>query len=251
MIIKSNKNVYKNYLGEDNVSKVYAGENLVFGHEDSVQSPNYMALQNVGQNNGVIGGKYMSNDSTMTGMTDIYYSSDATTWTLWQHDTPANNFANYNNITLQPGEILYFKATGLGAGTLNLTNYFQFVISGDYDIEGSGDIRSLIYGDNFDNQIEIPARSFYRTFEYCAGLTKAPDILAESAYQKSFYNCFKDCSKLEYVKCMISSSVGTSQEFPFYGWLNNVSATGTFVKSGNEQWQNGDWIPSGWTVQTA
>ena len=34
MIIKSNNNVYKNYFGEDNVSKVYAGENLVFGKED-------------------------------------------------------------------------------------------------------------------------------------------------------------------------------------------------------------------------
>lgn len=33
MIIKSNKNVYKNYFGEDNISKVYAGENLVLGKE--------------------------------------------------------------------------------------------------------------------------------------------------------------------------------------------------------------------------
>lgn len=34
MIIKSNNNVYKNYFGKDNVSKVYAGKNLVFGKED-------------------------------------------------------------------------------------------------------------------------------------------------------------------------------------------------------------------------
>ena len=34
MIIKSNKNVYKNYFGEDGISKIYAGENLVFGKDD-------------------------------------------------------------------------------------------------------------------------------------------------------------------------------------------------------------------------
>lgn len=34
MIIKTNNNVFKNYFGNENVSKVYAGENLVFGKED-------------------------------------------------------------------------------------------------------------------------------------------------------------------------------------------------------------------------
>lgn len=34
MIIKTNQLVLKNYLGETNISKVYAGENLVFGHEE-------------------------------------------------------------------------------------------------------------------------------------------------------------------------------------------------------------------------
>lgn len=33
MIIKSNNNVFKNYFGNENVNKVYAGENLVFGNE--------------------------------------------------------------------------------------------------------------------------------------------------------------------------------------------------------------------------
>lgn len=34
MIIKSNNKVFKNYFGNENVNKVYAGENLVFGKED-------------------------------------------------------------------------------------------------------------------------------------------------------------------------------------------------------------------------
>lgn len=250
MIIKSNKNVYKNYFGEDGISKVYAGENLVFGQDssDPVQVKNYMALKNVGQNNAVIGGKYFSDDSSMTGMTDIYYSSDATTWSLWLHDTPANLSANYNNITLQPGEKVYFKATGLGVDSFKLTNYFQFIISGDYDIEGSGDINSLAYGDNFENQTQIPGRAFFRTFEYCEGLTKAPDILAYEAISKAFYNCFKGCTKLSYVKCLVEQTYATGQDFPFYGWLNNVSQTGTFVRSISAGWQDGDVIPSGWTI---
>ena len=34
MIIKTNQPILKNFLGEDNISKIYAGENLVFGHEE-------------------------------------------------------------------------------------------------------------------------------------------------------------------------------------------------------------------------
>lgn len=34
-------------------------------------------------------------------------------------------------------------------------------------------------------------------------------------------------------------------------WLNNVSATGTFVKNPEALWSESDIIPSGWTVETA
>lgn len=34
MIIKSNNKVFKNYFGNVNVNKVYAGENLVFGQDE-------------------------------------------------------------------------------------------------------------------------------------------------------------------------------------------------------------------------
>lgn len=253
MIIKTNQPILKNFLGEDNISKIYAGENLVFGHEEDtpVQIPNYMALQNIGQNTAEIDGNYISDDSTMKGMSDIYYSSDGTIWTLWQHNEPSDYKAEYNTITLQPGEKIYLKATGLGAASQSLTKYFQFIITEDYSIEGSGNILSLIYGDNFENQTNIPARAFFRTFEYCKGLTKTPDIIARTVDAKAFYNCFRGCSNLSYVKCLVEETFHTMSDFPFYGWLNNVSATGTFVKSADALWQNGDVIPSGWTVETA
>lgn len=83
-----------------------------------------MALQNIGQNTAQISGTYISNDYTMVGMTDIYYSSNGTVWTLWEHNELSNGSPTYNAITLQPGEKIYFKATGLGAAAQNLTSYF-------------------------------------------------------------------------------------------------------------------------------
>jgi hypothetical protein len=61
---------------------------------------------------------------------------------------------------------------------------------------------------------------------------------------------FNGCSSLNYVKAMFIS--GTNYSMSASNWLNNVAATGTFVKNTKAGWDNTEWgIPSGWTVETA
>lgn len=81
----------------------------------------------------------------------------------------------------------------------------------------------------------------------CTSLERAPDLLPATLSHTCYYNMFKGCTSLKYVKCLatdISASSCTD------GWLNNVAATGTFVKAAsmNDWSSGGNGIPSGWTV---
>ncbi len=88
---------------------------------------------------------------------------------------------------------------------------------------------------------------YERMFAYCDKLEKSPELPADVVLTDSYYDMFKECHSLNYVKCLatdITHSMST------YGWLYNVSPTGTFVKSPNmNSWTTGsNGIPSGWTV---
>ena len=101
---------------------------------------------------------------------------------------------------------------------------------------------------------ELPATTlntecYVGMFFYCTSLTQAElpaTTLVDSCYKQMFYGC----TNLNYVKAMFTEiPVGVS---PASGWLINVSATGTFIKSKDATWANEQaGIPSGWTVQTA
>ena len=85
-------------------------------------------------------------------------------------------------------------------------------------------------------------------FQGCTSLTQAPELPATILYSTCYYYMFEGCTKLNYVKAMFINIAANSVG----GWLNNVSATGTFVKNASATWTNEQaGIPTGWTVQTA
>lgn len=127
---------------------------------------------------------------------------------------------------------------------------------------------------------ELPAtglysNSYYRMFNDCTSIIKSPNLpattLAEACYNRMFIGCtslyiapilyaptltggcyyamFDGCSSLYYLKCLATdiSAYNCTTD-----WLNNVAASGTFVKDANTTWPSGSsGIPSGWTQQNA
>ena len=122
----------------------------------------------------------------------------------------------------------------------------------------------------------------YRMFEGCTALTATPQInvttLAPSCFVDMFKGCtsissisnlpalelkrdcysgmFSGCTNLNSVKAMFLEcpiyDQNTGDEIPtITGWMDGVSATGTFTKNVNATWANSDVVPNGWTVQTA
>ena len=60
---------------------------------------------------------------------------------------------------------------------------------------------------------------------------------------------FNNCTNLNYVKALFTTDLTLGLYLRM--WLNNVSPTGTFIKSKDATWTNEQaGIPTGWTVET-
>ena len=85
-------------------------------------------------------------------------------------------------------------------------------------------------------------------FMNCTSLTQAPELPATTLAPYCYVEMFSGCSNLNHVKAMFTAV--PSEGNPVGSWLNNVSPTGTFIKSKDATWTNEQaGIPTGWTVQ--
>ena len=153
-------------------------------------------------------------------------------------------------IYLNTGEEVSFRAksdrtSGQGGGYYY---YFSFQMTGK--IEAWHNVMSLYRTNDFATYEGMVVYAFFRLFEGCTSLTKAPALpattLAAYCYNSMFSGCqsltkapelpattlrdycyggmFKGCQSLKEVR--ISATTTTS--FSLVNWLENVSATGDF-----------------------
>ena len=87
-------------------------------------------------------------------------------------------------------------------------------------------------------------------FAGCTSLTTAPDLPADELVDSCYFGMFSDCTSLNYVKCLATYM---DDDNCTVDWLQNVSSSGTFVKSSSmSSWTTGDdGIPANWTVINA
>ena len=123
-----------------------------------------------------------------------------------------------------------------------------------------GNIMSLVGGDDFARMRKVKDCAFVYLFsdyndelDHSWVLPKDGDeltlpatTLASNCYNSMFYGC----TGLKYVKAMFTTTPTSTYT---KNWVNNVGATGTFVKNASATWNvTGDnGVPSGWTVETA
>ena len=197
----------------------------------------------------------------------LQYSLDnGTTWTT----LPAGHSSPF----ITAGNKILWKQTGLtpnssyGIGT--------FSSMGNFNV--SGNIMSLLYGDDFVGQLTLQNYSFYRLFAENRYMVSAKDMilpattLAEHCYEGMFYHCtslttapelpattltescygfmFSGCIRLNYIKALFTTTPSNSYT---KNWVEDVAANGTFVKSTDATWSvvgtNG--VPTGWSIENA
>ena len=89
-------------------------------------------------------------------------------------------------------------------------------------------------------------------FNGCTGIRTAPDLIAENMSYYGYDHMFDNCTNLNYVKCLATDAHSGNEQYYTTGWLNNVAATGTFVKNANASWSRGtSQVPLDWTIVDA
>lgn len=94
-------------------------------------------------------------------------------------------------------------------------------------------------------------------FEGCTSLQRV-ELPALRVGGYGYFEMFKGCSNLNYVKAMFTNKPTKTDDYSIYnanqitGWLDGVSETGTFVKNPDAQWDavEDEVVPSGWTIET-
>ena len=175
MIIKSNKNVYKNYFGEDGISKIYAGENLVFGPIDYANE--FFGIQ----------GLQNANINFTTNKTiNLKYSFDKKNWVSW-------DYVN-NSISLPAGQIVYFKGNNSNGFTTSSYDYSNFIISRG-QVNLLGNIKSLISETNFKNVL-LPNSAFSYIFKNNSLLISTKKLILNTTSNFCYQGMFQGCTSL-------------------------------------------------------
>ena len=192
---------------------------------------------------------------------DIYYAINNTDY--WSRGSTLI-FA-----TLNAGDSIYLKSIDLGVGNKRVN------IDCDKDVILSGNILSLVFGDNNSNETslshikggiasfsnvikvssdflpskELCARCYESMFANCPRLTQAPELPATTLAPYCYRYMFNGCTNLNYIK-MLATDI--SADGCLYKWVSGVASSGTFVKNKYAAWNitGNSGIPTGWTVKT-
>ena len=236
------------------------------------------------------GNFYWNSDDALTTDRTIQYmisTDNGRTWGEWQNKTSSSSTSSALITTVSATTVIRVKGSNPTYCTdYTGTDYHYNYFSSTAEYEVSGNIMSLIYGDNFANQTELtsagafcylfsehltigagqrgklvgadnlilPATTLTTScyegmFHNCSGLTVAPKLPATVGATNCYKSMFEGCSNLLVVNCMlISPSTSYTSN-----WLNNVDRTadnpGTFYYNKNvtSTWPTGvSGIPSNW-----
>ena len=252
------------YLGATGVQSVYFGSTLIWPATQHDYSHDYLTFTSLEDNNDVY---FVSSDASLLTSTISVSTDDASTWTNYVSTSAGTLLA-----TLNQGDKLLIKGNN---NAYSSSNTYGQQIRATASVNVSGNIMSLIYGDNFANQTNFPASSEL-TFEYLfhqaniidasnlilpattlvhscyasmfmrnRNLIKAPVLPATILTQTCYFRMFYNCSSLNYIKCLATD---ISASNCLTDWVYGVSSSGTFIKDASTTWPTGNnGIPTGWT----
>ena len=260
------------YTGDENRTATITVETT-----DSV----YTETVSVTQNTIDYSKKYLTFDILSSGYVNWMYNNNATTHNTIQYRKNGGSWSAITatsggvHIDVVSGDVVEFK--GDNATYSNNSARFGMFMGTTCSFNVKGNIMSLINSTNFQNltslsssynfralflnvtglidasNLVLPATTLatgcYRyMFQQCSSLTKAPTLSATTMVNECYMGMFNVCSSLNYIKCLAINRATNDTN----GWVNGVSATGTFIKASSASWTTGiDGIPSGWTVQNA
>ena len=173
------------HLGNTEIAKAYLGSNLVYqkkGVEPVVDySKEYLTLTALGNS---VTFSIVANEQDPNIPLVSYSTDGGSTWSTISPDTTASKIA-----TLNSGQSVLLKGTQTGTSS---TGYIKIDATGYYN--ASGNVMSLIFGDNFIGQTSLSGKdyAFLSLFHKSTNLKNVDNLvlpattLATSCYQNMF-----------------------------------------------------------------
>lgn len=145
----------------------------------------YFTIESLEDNNTIT--LYIPSSIDSQCLTSVSYSTDGATWTNINIDATDQTIS----VTLNQGETVHYKGLGLQYAKnweVDMQSYFN--TSGNINV--SGNIMSLLYGDDFANITEFPSGSsntFQGLFQYADKLVSAGNLVLPATALK--YECYR------------------------------------------------------------
>jgi len=256
-------NVKEWTINEGSVIRVTDSLNRVIWEKEQPVLKDYFYVENIGRLDGKLS---ITKTTENAPVIEVFKSTDRINWT-----SMGTTSATAITADIPVKKKLYLKATADAWGYIYGTN--SIVFTDNCNI--GGNIMSLLYGDNFENQTTFPSGTthnfsdlfnipklvsaenlilpatkltlncYSRMFQGCTSLTTAPALpattLAQNCYASMFYGCVSLNSVTIYATNISANNC-------LDGWLAKVSSTGTFHNMACTTYPSGSsGIPSGWT----
>jgi hypothetical protein len=247
------------YLGNTLAKEVYYGSTKIWGGEHDY-SKDYLTIEFLES-----GKLQIQSDGTLTKT--IYYSEDdGTTWN--SVTSVADTTIDVGNNHIQGDKIL-LKGSNSAYGT-SISNCTTFVPTGKVNL--SGNIMSLIHGDNFVDKVVLtemwtfvglfadalivsaknlvlPATTLtngcYRDmFSACEYLVDAPELPATTIETRCYYSMFDGCINLEKAPELPAKNIALTYCYRYLfrdcAKINYIKCLGeTHISNATNQWVNG------------
>ena len=189
-------------LGTTTLGSIYLGSTKLWPLSNIDYSQEYLTIKSLSDNNTITW--------TFTGSDPIqnviYWSKNGTSWTsaiASTSNTPVSL------ATLNKGEKMYLKGENVTYAS-STTKYSHF--NSDYEFNVSGNIMSLIYGDNFIGQTTLSSDyNFVRIFNSSKVVDASNLILPATTLTSSCYNgMFRDCTSLTAAPVLPATTLASS-----------------------------------------
>lgn len=190
---------------------------------------------------------------------ELEYSVDNVTWNTW-------NITNsqFDTLTIAANESIYVRGKGYINPTMLYSQMSTFTTSGDGDLKCSGDIMSLLGGNelreyafaqlfyNCRNLRDVSELTFpdtttpwcYYGMFWNTRISSSPVLPALTLTDSCYYGMFYECGDLTQIK-MLATDISANNCLMM--WTTNVFYSGTFIQNYNVQLPLGEnGIPEGW-----
>ena len=202
-------------LGGTQLSAIYLGSSKLWPSIDYSQE--YLTITSLADSNDIT---WVANSSSYTRT--IEWSVDKITWTSITSATSSNTIT-----TLNTGEKLYLRGTNTTYCSSG-TNYTAIRSVDNKQFNVSGNILSLIYGDNFMNYTAFSSgeRHVSQLFRN-SNVVNASNLILPKTSTRSFQSLFMNCSDLIYPPTVTDTNIAAYAAINamFYGCTALVDAS--------------------------